>query len=251
MATTASSPAVPQSLSRNHLKRLRHYYRSAGWPCRDNIEIELVAHGLVTRRLDGAGLETIAVTDAGIAVLRDYLDGNRRARDAHEELVTRVAVMLQADRRLVFRGLGLRASVDDRWQLVRPDVYSIRQSPVAAYVHPVVHEIKVRRADLRSDLKTTAKRRGYQALSREFYYVIACDIASPEEIPDDCGVMIADCEQIRVVRPSPLRDVTLRTDQWTALARATCEPHVDDPRQLELGAPGPFSLDGAGVNSEQ
>jgi hypothetical protein len=35
-----------------------------------------------------------------------------------------------------------------QWCTARPDVFSIRNTSVANYVDPIVHEVKVRRADL-------------------------------------------------------------------------------------------------------
>ncbi|MDB5929366.1 MAG: hypothetical protein JWR60_1073, partial [Polaromonas sp.] len=39
-------PCLPQAvpaLGRSHARRLREIYRSAGWPCQDMLEIELLA----------------------------------------------------------------------------------------------------------------------------------------------------------------------------------------------------------------
>ncbi|MDQ2927505.1 MAG: hypothetical protein M3R22_04965, partial [Pseudomonadota bacterium] len=74
-----------------HRRRLREVYRSAGWPCQDGIEIELVAAGLLQRQRGPLGHETLRVTDAGIAVLAETLLKNRARRDGHELLVERVA----------------------------------------------------------------------------------------------------------------------------------------------------------------
>ena len=39
-------PPVPPLLPRTHARRLRELYRSAGWPCLDPIEVDLLAGGL-------------------------------------------------------------------------------------------------------------------------------------------------------------------------------------------------------------
>eukprot|EP01036_Dinobryon_divergens_P057296 gene57296-76497_t len=46
-----------------HRRRLREIWRSAGWPCQDLLEVELLAAGLVERLRDGHGRETLRVTD--------------------------------------------------------------------------------------------------------------------------------------------------------------------------------------------
>src|SRR4051794_39392642 len=56
-----------------HRRRLRQVYRSAGWPCQDGIEVELLAAGLLQRERGPFGYETVRLTDAGIAVLAETL----------------------------------------------------------------------------------------------------------------------------------------------------------------------------------
>jgi hypothetical protein len=222
-------------LTRSHLRRLRQYYRSAGWPCRDNIEIDLLQHGLVRREMmaEGTpGLEAIVVTDTGIAALSQFLETNRRAHAAHEMLVDRVARFLVAEKRLVFRGIGMRTCLDDNWALSRPDVFSVRHVTSSRRLHPAVHEIKVNRADLLCDLKKESKRRGYQSYSQSFYYVILEGIADASEIPGDCGLMIANSARLRLVRAAPQRAATLTTAHWMALARGRAEFDEDDDPQL-------------------
>ena len=89
----------------HHRRRLRAVWRSAGWPCHDMVEVELLAAGLLERVRTVTGHETLRVTDAGIALLADTLQRNRRTRDAHEVLVERVAREMTRSGRLAWRGL--------------------------------------------------------------------------------------------------------------------------------------------------
>jgi hypothetical protein len=221
--------------SRAHLRRLRQYYRSAGWPCHDNLELDLLVAGLVERGApDACGVEAIRVTEAGIAALAGYRRQNRHALDTHDTLVERVARQLVDEGRVVFRGVALRARVEAGWKPVRPDVFSIRNTSHEAYLAPFAHEVKVSRADLLTDLRNAGKRAGYQALSQQFWYVIATGIAEPEEIPEDCGVILAEPERLRMLRPSPVRDVKLVTLHWLQLAKARAEFGAEDDGQLPL-----------------
>ena len=204
-----------------HRRRLRAVWRSAGWPCHDMVEVELLAAGLLERVRSATGHETLRVTDAGIALLAETLQRNRRTRDAHEALVERVAREMTRSGRLAWRGLSLRARVGDGWAMAMPDVYSIRHTTVEAYLEPIVHEIKVRRADLLCDLRIAAKRAAYVQLSSECWYVIARGIAEPDEIPPECGVMVATDEGLDVARPAPKRAMQVPFGLWMALARAT------------------------------
>ncbi len=226
------------TLTRRHHQRLRDLYRSAGWPCRDMLEVELLAAGLVARVVHPDGNETMRVTDAGLALLAEVYQANKAARSAHEALVERVAIEMSRAGRLAWRGLSLRARVGGEaeantpaqtagWCIACPDVFSIRNTTVEAYLEPIVHEVKASRADLLGDLKKPAKRAAYLDVGGECWYVLASDaarkpIARPEEIPLECGVMRAFGDKLEVLRPAPRRPVErLPLHVWLALARAT------------------------------
>jgi hypothetical protein len=235
-------------LTAAHRRRLREMWRSAGWPCQDMIEAELLAAGLLERRRDAEGRETLRVTDAGVGVLAATLQKNRAVRDAHEALVARVALELQRAGRIAWCGLSLRARVADaehpkgeRWAMAMPDVFSVRQTSVAGYLQPEVHEIKVRRADLLSDLRHTTKRAAYLGMAGACWYVLAEGIGEAGEIPDDCGVMVARREGFEVLRAAPARampfEAGLPFALWMALARAAPVPFAEDDAQRALGEP--------------
>ena len=221
-----------------HRRRLREIWRSAGWPCHDMVEVELLAAGLLERVRHASGHETLRVTDAGVALIAETLQRNRAARDAHEELVERVARAMTRNGRIAWRGLSLRAKVGDAWAVAMPDVYSVRNTSVEDYLEPVVHEIKVRRADLLADLKRETKRAAYLQLCGECWYVIREGIGEPDEIPAECGVMIAGDSGFDVARPAPKRSLRLPFHAWMVLARATPLDgwHLDES-QGWLGAP--------------
>jgi hypothetical protein len=210
-----------QNLGVVHRRRLRAIWRSSGWPCQDMVEVELLAAGWLERVRHDSGHETLRVTEAGIAVLAETLARNRGVRDAHEALVERVAREMTRAGRLAWRALALRAKVGDDWVMAMPDVFSIRHTTVEDYLEPVVHEIKVRRADLLADLKREAKRAAYLQLAGECWYVIRDGIAQPDEIPPECGVMVARDGGLDCLRPAPRRAMKLPFAAWMTLARAT------------------------------
>ena len=234
-----TSSAAP-SLTELHRRRLRAIWRSAGWPSQDLVEVELLAVGWVERVRDDHGRETLRVTDAGIQVLAATLARNRAARDAHEALVGRVAVAMQRAGRIAWRGLSLRVRVGDdaagsgQWVVARPDVFSVRNTTVEDYLEPVVHEIKVRRADLLGDLRRPAKGEAYRQMARECWYVLAEGIGDASDVPEDYGVMVEHGDVLEVLRPAPRRTLRLPFATWMALARATPEP-PEEPAQRALG----------------
>ena len=204
-----------------HRRRLRDVYRSAGWPCLDALEIELLVAGLLERVRSATGHDTLRVTDAGIRVLAETQQRNRARRDAHEALVERVAREMTRAGRLAWQGLALRTQVDETWVMSMPDVFSVRHTTVEAYLEPIVHEIKVQRSDLLSDLHSAAKRAAYLQLSSACWYAIREGIARPDEIPPECGVLVATDTTLDVARPAPKRAIQMPFGLWMALARAT------------------------------
>lgn len=249
MPAAAPLSSEAPALTRAHARRLRDIYRSAGWPCQDPLEIDLVAAGLLERIRSGLGHETLRVTDAGVQWLATVLARNRAALSAHEALVQRVAQEMARAGRLAWTGLSLRAQVPTgdearplRWCIARPDVFSIRHTSVESYVEPIVHEIKVRRSDLLADLRQEAKRTAYRDLG-ECWYVLGTDakgrpIGEPDEVPTECGVMLLAGEgRLTVARPAlrPAR-AGLPFGVWMALAKATPMPNADDDAQGLLDA---------------
>jgi hypothetical protein len=231
------------ALPAGHRRRLREVWRSAGWPSRDAVELDLLAAGLLDRQWDEQGRETLRVTDAGLQTLAATRRGHQAAFGAHEALVAQVAREMQRAGRVVWRGLSLRAPLPaadggTSWALAMPDVYSIRHTTVEDYTEPVVHEIKVSRADLRSDLRRPDKAAAYLALASQCWYVLRRGIAEPEEVPATCGVLLADAGGLEVARPAPRRALRLPFAVWMALARADAEPALDNGQEL-LGAPEP------------
>lgn len=270
------------SLNRRHHQRLREIYRSAGWPCQDALEVELIAAGQVQRLRSPEGHETLRLTDAGIQTLALAFARNQAARSPHEALVEQVAVAMARAGRLAWRGLALRVPLprallqgtpaqgdagpeaiarqirafddeaevpgalpDHAWCVACPDVFSIRRSSVEAYLEPVVHEIKVSRADLLGDVKKPAKRAAYLGMAGACWYVLGLDargrpVGGPGDVPPECGVMVARDGRLEVVREAPRRAVPrLPFHVWMALAQA--EPAVRDweVRQGELAPPVP------------
>ena len=222
--------------SPQHRRRLREVWRSAGWPCRDAIEIELLAAGLLLQVFDDAGRLTLRLSDAGVQLLAASLQRNRAAFDAHEALVGRVVREMQRAGRLAWRGLRLRAPPPDGegprlWPTAMPDVFSIRHTTREDLVEPIVHEIKVRRADLLADLRQEAKRQAYLGLASQCWYVLKAGIGSADDVPDCCGVLMAHDDAFELARPAPRRAMRLPLATWMVLARADAEAPPDDDGQ--------------------
>jgi hypothetical protein len=200
---------------------------------------------------------------------------------AHDRLAHRVALQLAQAGRIVWRELSLRAqvsaevaaelaSVDSEaameqallvdeadetresdgpppqhkrtWRVARPDVFSVRNTSVEDYLRPMVHEIKVSRADLLSDLRHAAKRESYQWLSCETYYVFPAEVAGPQEIPESFGVWTLNGSvedgKLEMVRPARHSPCKLPFAVWMALAKANPAQFDSDLAQGHLGESG-------------
>lgn len=262
-----------------------HIWRSAGWPCRDAIEIDLLAAGWVTFSCDSQNRETLRLTGAGFQCLADARHHNRRKSSRHDRLAERVALQLAMAGRIVWRELSLRAQVDrprpespetdvqnvragelwpddaggamkdapltkPGWRMARPDVFSVRNTSVEDYLQPVVHEVKVSRADLLSDLRNAAKRQSYQWLCCECYFVYPSGIAQPNEIPEAFGIWVwhGSLEEGRFELVRPARHVSCRLpfSVWLALAKASPWSRPEDgPDINDLAPPVQYPLNEA------
>lgn len=279
--------STPTQLSRPHRSRLMQIWRSAGWPCKDALEIDLLAAGLVVLHVSHEGNETLRLTDAGVRMLAEARRNSARALSTHDRLAHKFAEHLLAAGRIVWRELSLRAVVDppaspasllppklsspvqepaalppttaasgslffsedtpasrasaNIWRMARPDLFSVRNTTVPAYLHPMVHEVKVSRADLLSDLRHDAKRQAYQWLCEECYYVFPAGVAEAHEIPDHFGIWVLHGGlaegRFELVRPARHARCTLPFAVWMALCKATPMRSEAELAQAQLGEP--------------
>ena len=281
VSPSASTP--PPSLTRFHRSRLMQIWRSAGWPCKDAVEIDLLGAGLVALQVSPEGFETLRLTEAGIRMLAAARQKNTRALSAHDQLAHKFAEQLLAAGRIVWRELSLRAVVDgpqlppsaapaqtdlsvqeslvprpaasrplfwsedtsstptpaNLWRMARPDLFSVRNTSVPAYLQPMVHEIKASRADLLSDLRHEAKRRAYQWLCEECYYVFPAGTAEADEIPEHFGIWVLHGGlaegRFELLRPARHARCTLPFAVWMALCKATPMRSEAELAQAHLG----------------
>lgn len=281
------SPAAltPIQLTRFHRTRLMQIWRSAGWPCKDGLEIDLLAAGLVVLQVSPEGFETLRLTEEGIRTLAVARQRSVRALSMHDRLAARFAEHLLAAGRIVWRELSLRAVVDGAappppapstdaamptaarqgqnnalwtedanapaaraaanvWHMARPDLFSVRNTSVPAYLQPMVHEVKASRADLLSDLRHDAKRQAYQWLCEECYYVFPAGIARPDEIPEHFGIWVLHGglddganSRFELLRPARHTSCTLPFAVWMALCKATPLRSEAELAQAHLGEP--------------
>ena len=287
--TSDSQRSAP--ITRFHRTRLMQIWRSAGWPCKDGLEIDLLAAGLISLHISTDGCETLRLTDEGISTLAQARQRSVRALSLHDRLGQKFAAQLLAAGRIVWAELSLRAVIDsvpvgdvvppaatadapanmapamaplwadddhapaaraaaNVWRMARPDLFSVRNTSVPAYLQPMVHEVKASRADLLSDLRHDAKRQAYQWLCEECYYVCPAGIAEPDEIPEHFGIWVlhgsVEDGRFELLRPARHNRCTLPFAVWMALCKATPLRSEDELTQAHLGEPPAFA-DAAGT----
>ncbi|KRC11866.1 hypothetical protein [Acidovorax sp. Root217] len=263
------------TITRFHRTRLMQIWRSAGWPCKDALEIDLLAAQLVALHTSPEGFETLKLTEDGIRTLAEARQRGVRALSAHDRLGQKFAAHLLASGRIVWRELSLRAVIEGAapetapltpatsnplwsedtpaslkaanvWRMARPDLFSVRNTTVPAYLQPMVHEIKYSRADLLSDLRHDAKRQAYQWLCEECYYVFPAGVAEPGEIPEHFGIWVLhgglDDGRFELLRPARHASCALPFAVWMALCKATPLRSEDELAQAHLGEPAADDL---------
>ncbi|MBT9494748.1 MAG: hypothetical protein IV107_20880 [Paucibacter sp.] len=252
-------------------------WSSAAWPCHDGIELDLIAAAWVEPVQAGSGHKTLRLTELGIRCVAEARRRNQRALSPHDALAARMARELLLGGRIVWRELPLRARAlapspegesepasepkaagasDDAafsleamqapagskpaWRVARPDIFSVRNTSVEDYLQPVVHEIKVSRADLLSDLRHAAKRDAYQWLCSECFYVFPAGVAEAAEVPEEFGVWVlhgaVEDGRLELLRPARHKSCKLPFSVWLALAKAAPVRLEEESAQAQLAA---------------
>lgn len=196
-------------LSRKHLKRMRHYFeRRCATYMADGIDLDLTGWKLI--KLTSTKWSNYAeLTELGVELLHQHRQSDIAARSVHHNLGERLAEHLRGQGRITWENVEFRnrvrdAELDyDRWQCVRPDVFSILPSLNLKGANPCVHEVKVSRSDFLSDLAKPEKREAYAAMSEAVYYVAPEGMIDPAEMPQGYGLLVErqEGEFVLVKRP--------------------------------------------------
>ena len=86
------------------------------------------------------------------------------------------------------------------------DFFAMNTWPSKKYAR-YAYEVKVSRSDLMRELADPGKREPFLELSNEFYYAVAHGVATKDEIPEDCGLILADKGGLKVAKKAPWRNV--------------------------------------------
>lgn len=187
---------VAARLPKAQAKRLRYYFQHRRANCQmDVIDLDLIGAKLIT--IDETKWANYAViTELGIQALHQHRQADIASRSVHHDLGGRLAAHLRKAGRITWENVEFRNRVKvpeidyERWQCVRPDVFSIFPSLNLKGANPCVHEVKVSRSDFLSDIAKPEKREAYAAMSEAVYYVAPEGMIAPNEIPAGFGLLV-------------------------------------------------------------
>lgn len=195
LATDAErpEPVIPSvegiSLNSAQVRRLRFYYGHGRGKHRaqlDNLDLDLLRVGAINYD-PGRMSDYMCVTRLGMQLLAEELERVRKAREPHNTLAGRLAKHLQTTGRLTWENIEFKAAPG---VLVRPDVYSLVATHTEKRLCPIVHEVKVSRADFLADVANQAKREGYFKIACYVVYAAPQGMIELSEVPDDCGLIV-------------------------------------------------------------
>lgn len=241
-----------ESLSPSHVRRLRNIHRSAGWPCCDPVEVELVAAGWLERQRSPFSHETVRLTERAVAFVTAAAASTASdpSKTVYEALVHQVAREMTRNGRLAWCNLPLRMELpvanatglaQARSCLAKPDVFSIRNTSVEAYAQPITHVVIVDRADLMEQLDDPDHELVYHEVGGECWYVLdngttGAPVVELSEIPQGCGVLVREGSRLVVARSALHRArPRLPFAVWLALAKTQPVRGADEGAQGLLG----------------
>jgi len=122
---------------------------------------------------------------------------------AHDELATDLATALRAGHLLSQRGRSTWENIElgsVRYRIGgRPDVFSILNTGNPDCLAPMVHEVKVTRADFKRDMRA-GKWRRYDAYCEKMYFACPEGLIRPGELPPGVGLVTRGSRGWTIVR---------------------------------------------------
>jgi hypothetical protein len=149
-------------------------------------------------------------------------------------------LVTQGLRRLLVERYGQTSGFDKEWALFFElpngtgargdtryvDAFALNLWPSKKFWR-IAWELKASRADFLRELEKPHKRQWGFEVSNEFWYLCAAGVAKPEEIPEGCGLLVAneDLTKLRKVKPAPHRNAReLTINDVASFARQSTQP---------------------------
>jgi hypothetical protein len=200
-------------LSKQQAKRLRHYFERGSRASVhefDGIDLDLIGFKLIEatqhKHISGSRIE---LTAFGVEVLHQHRQADIAVRNVHHDLGGRLGEHLRKQGRITWENVEFKNMVMnrelnyERWQFVRPDVFSILPSLNLKGANPCIHEVKVSRADFLSDLAKPEKRAAYALMAEAVYYVAPEGVINSTDMPQGFGLLVERAEGEFVLAKRP------------------------------------------------
>lgn len=216
-----------------HLKRLNVYWQRPASMInnRDMVDLDLQSRGLVQCLASSDRSARAEITPAGIELmirLREKRIANTRP---HHDLGQRLGQWLaQEQGRLVWTNTEFKAFLQpvdgqESFKFVKPDVFSILPTHNVDKISPVIHEVKISRADFFADVARPEKRGAYLALASAVYYVLPAGMVAVTEVPIECGLLFEEAPgQFTKIRS--IRAKRSKPHPWNMLNMVLKPPHM-------------------------
>lgn len=136
----------------------------------------------------------------------------QQQRAPHHQMGTALAEWLHKQGRVTWENSAFEVA---NGAVVRPDVLSLVATLNPKRCQPVVHEIKVSRADFWSDVRDPSKRAGYFLLAPQVYYATPSGLVEASEVPAECGLLEQHGTSWVVRRRAP------KNPSWSGMSERT------------------------------
>jgi len=87
------------------------------------------------------------------------------------------------------------------------DAFALNTYPSKKYLR-ISYEIKSSRNDFMNEIKNPLKRDFGMSISNEFYFLCTEDFIKPDEVPENCGLMVLEANGLKIKKIAPYRDVS-------------------------------------------
>lgn len=183
----------------------------------DSLDFWLLKRGLLTHEIRGSS-RILSLTSEGLQAALHNGSTLVERHKPHDTLAERFALYLRDHQRITWTNIKLKIYHEGKKRTVRPDVFSLVTTYRESKSKPLVHEIKVSRADFLQSLRKPSIR-VYQHIAERVYYVVPKGMVRKSEVPDPFGLYVETApgrfKLVKVARKHTPRPYTYR--MWMAL----------------------------------
>lgn len=232
-----SSNNLASSFNFRHFKRLRIYWRGQvrfGSEA-DNIDLDLLAAGLLYRDENADGRVLLAISQAGQQAMALRHEEERLRRKPHAELAGRLTQWLREQGRVTWEDIELVVR-DGEGELhtVKPAVFSVATAFTRKKINPMIHVVLNDHEAFLAELRHVARQELYGRLAEQVVYVAPAGSVPLDEVPSDCGLLVEEqMGKFKQLKPPSSHAVTLTAHNFMSLI---LKPGAMNERSLQVAS---------------